>query len=113
MLVTWYYSWDVYSMKPYDYSTFPSLPEGSMNIFGVFRKVQYLFVILINFLSYWADGNGTVTQTPDPHWHNNQTVSIFLTILLAWFTDISVNVTWNQVTFRDYYCQTSPHIDCF
>ncbi|XP_024851045.2 hepatitis A virus cellular receptor 1-like [Bos taurus] len=30
-----------------------------------------------------TDGNGTVTQSPDPHWHNNQTVRIFLPILLA------------------------------
>ena len=54
------------------------------------KKVLYLFVILINFLSFWADGNGTVTQSPDPHWHNNQTVSIFLPILLAWFTYMSL-----------------------
>lgn len=72
MLVTWYYSWDAYSIRPYDYSTFPSLPEGSVNIFGACRKIQYLFVILINFLSCWADGNGTVTPSQDPHWHNNQ-----------------------------------------
>ena len=32
MLLTWYYSWDAYSIRPYDYSTFPSLPEGSVNI---------------------------------------------------------------------------------
>ena len=32
MLLTWYYSWDAYSIRSYDYSTFPSLPEGSVNI---------------------------------------------------------------------------------
>ena len=40
--VTWYYFCDAYSIRPYNYSTFPSLPEGSVNIFGVHRKVQYL-----------------------------------------------------------------------
>uniref|UniRef100_A0A4W2F1R6 Ig-like domain-containing protein n=1 Tax=Bos indicus x Bos taurus TaxID=30522 RepID=A0A4W2F1R6_BOBOX len=65
-----------------------------------------------------TDGNGTVTQSPDPHWHNNQTVAVlaketWMSTNKGVYIGILVTILALLVMFvvflvrRRYFCQGS------
>lgn len=97
-LVIWFNSCNAYSIWPYEYSSFYSLPESNVNEYIWCLQWKFsIFIILINVPSCWADGNDTVTESSDPLWRSYQAVSVLFPTLLAWFTCM---LSWKQVTLE-------------